>query len=96
MHLNRSIVLLIILSCSSIIESAKSRVAIIGAGYAGLCAAKYAIADGHNVTVFEQTSNFGGTWWYTDQTGVDKYGIGIHTSLYEGLRYHNCLSLLLI
>lgn len=80
----RSLFVMVLTCCS--VDSAKLKIAIIGSGYAGLCTAKYALEDGHNVTVFEQTSNFGGTWFYTDEIGFDKYGIGIHTSLYQGLR----------
>lgn len=61
-------------------------VCVIGTGTAGLCAAKYALQNGFNVTVYEQQEVLGGTWWYSDQTGKDKYGVGIHTAMYQGLR----------
>lgn len=61
-------------------------VAIIGAGASGLTSAKYALAHGYNVTVYEQTEQIGGIWWYTDQTGKDKYGNNIHSPMYQGLR----------
>lgn len=63
-----------------------SRVAVIGAGMTGLCSARHALANGMEVTVFEQTSQLGGTWVYTDQAGRDEYGLNIHTSMYRGLR----------
>lgn len=62
-------------------------VAVVGAGLAGLCAAKYAKSFGHSVTIFEQCGKLGGTWIYTEQTGVDEYGLNIHTSMYKDLRY---------
>ncbi|XP_059622652.1 senecionine N-oxygenase [Phlebotomus argentipes] len=65
---------------------AKKRVAVIGAGTAGLCAAKHSIAAGMDVTVFEQMSQPGGTWVYSDDVGTDKFGLQVHTSMYRGLR----------
>lgn len=64
----------------------KLNVAVVGAGLAGLCAAKYAKSFGHSVTLFEQCEKLGGTWIYTDQTGKDEYGLDIHTSMYHNLR----------
>lgn len=61
-------------------------VAIIGAGVSGLASAKNALAQGYNVTIYEQAEEFGGIWWYTNKTGKDKYGIHIHTPMYQGLR----------
>lgn len=61
------------------------KVCIIGAGTAGLCAAKTALAYGFDVTVYEQTDEIGGTWVYTDDVGKNEYGIDIHTSMYQGL-----------
>lgn len=64
----------------------KMHIAVIGAGTAGLCAAKHAIQNGFDVTVFEQAPQVGGTWVYTDKTGTDNYGIDVHTSMYQGLQ----------
>lgn len=64
----------------------KLKVVIIGAGVAGLCAARHAKQSGHEVTIYEQMSEIGGTWVYTDQTGVDEYGLRVHTSMYQGLQ----------
>lgn len=61
-------------------------VCVIGAGTAGLCGAKHAIAAGLNVTVFEQSNTVGGTWVYTDEVGKNDYGLSVHTSMYKGLR----------
>lgn len=60
-------------------------IAIIGAGAAGLCAARHSIAAGHSIHVFEQTKAIGGTWVYTDRVGKDEYGLDIHSSMYKGL-----------
>lgn len=61
-------------------------VAVIGAGVSGLCSAKHAIAQGLNVTIFEQSEEIGGIWYYTDEVGKDQYGVDIHTSMYRELR----------
>lgn len=59
--------------------------AVIGAGTAGLCSAKHALAAGMQVTVFEQADQVGGTWVYTDQVAKDDQGVAILTSMYQGL-----------
>lgn len=61
-------------------------VAVIGAGISGLAVAKNALAKGYSVTTFEQSEDLGGIWRYTDQIGKDKYGVNIHTAMYQGLR----------
>lgn len=61
-------------------------IAVIGAGTAGLCAAKHAIANGFDVTVLEQAAQVGGTWVYTDTVGKDQFGLDVHTSMYQGLQ----------
>lgn len=63
----------------------KGRVLVIGAGVAGICAAKNAVEKGFAVTVFEQTDNVGGLWNYTDQTGVDENGVSTNY-MYKDLR----------
>ncbi|XP_054278747.1 senecionine N-oxygenase-like [Macrosteles quadrilineatus] len=62
------------------------RVGVVGAGPAGLCAARHCLANGMSCTVFEQTNDVGGTWQYTESVGKDQYGIPIHTSMYRDLR----------
>lgn len=62
------------------------KVAVIGAGMAGICAAKHVIANGFDVTVFEQSNAVGGTWVYTDNIGRDSYGLDVHSSMYKGLQ----------
>lgn len=67
-------------------EKASLNIAIIGAGASGLVSARHAIAQGHDVTVYEQGEELGGIWAYTEQIGTDKYGLKIHTAMYKDLR----------
>ena len=46
------------------------RVAVIGAGAAGLCSAKYLLARGVEVVVFEIGSVIGGLWVYQNDNGL--------------------------
>ncbi|KAG8323103.1 hypothetical protein J6590_009748 [Homalodisca vitripennis] len=62
------------------------RVAVVGAGPAGLCAAKHCREASFDCTVFEQSGYLGGTWRYTDCTRTDEYGAPIHTSMYSNLK----------
>lgn len=71
---------------SNAIEKPRLNIAVIGAGPAGLVSAKHSIANGHNVTVFEQNKELGGVWVYTDETGKNEYGLNVHTAMYKGLR----------
>ena len=61
------------------------RVAVIGAGAAGLSALRHLTACPSLFTAlaFEQTSNVGGTWVYTEDTGVDRNRLPIHSSMYK-------------
>jgi len=65
--------------------------AVIGAGAAGLAAARELVREGHAVTVLEQTDRIGGVWAYTDEVEDDPLGLDpncqrVHSSMYEGLR----------
>ena len=64
------------------------RVCVIGAGAAGLVAARHLASelDTFDVRVFEQASRVGGTWVYTENTGIDERGIPVHSSVYRNLR----------
>lgn len=64
----------------------RKHVVVIGAGASGLCAAKYAISFGYNVTVYEQSAQIGGTWIYSEEIGNDIHGLPIHTSMYKNLQ----------
>lgn len=63
----------------------KMKLCVIGAGAAGICAAKNGLDFGCDVTVFEQTESVGGTWVYTDEVAKDKNGLDVHSSMYQGL-----------
>lgn len=67
-------------------QTGNMKVAIIGAGCAGLCSARHCLDNGFQVTVYEQTENIGGIWVYTDQTDSrDDYRV--HPGVYKGLRF---------
>ncbi|XP_062558928.1 senecionine N-oxygenase-like isoform X1 [Armigeres subalbatus] len=66
-------------------EKTQKRYCVIGAGAAGICAAKYALEAGGEVVIFEQTDQIGGTWSYTDDVGKDHHGLDIHSSMYDSL-----------
>lgn len=68
------------------------KVCIIGAGVAGLSAAKHCLDYGYECVVYEQTQHIGGTWNYTDEIGVDSMGIPIHTVMYHDLMWVNYLN----
>mmetsp|Transcript_7251 Transcript_7251/g.26673 ORF Transcript_7251/g.26673 Transcript_7251/m.26673 type:complete len:467 (-) Transcript_7251:2331-3731(-) len=82
-------------------EQLRRRVCVIGAGAAGLAAAKELLDEGHSVTVYEADSLVGGVWVISDEieedlTGEDRQalelGLGdmsrrlVHSSMYNGLR----------
>lgn len=60
------------------------RVVVIGAGTAGICAAKVAHQHGLEVTVYEQSNKLGGNWNYTDRVGPDEFGL-TYGFMYQGL-----------
>lgn len=43
-------------------ETPIKTVAVIGAGTSGLTSAKYSIAQGYDVTIYEQNEQLGGIW----------------------------------
>lgn len=67
-------------------------IAVIGAGAAGLVAARELRRQTHTVVVFERSHSIGGTWIYTPDTesdqlgGVDRNRNILHGSLYDSLR----------
>ncbi|KAL4354594.1 hypothetical protein GQ457_06G032820 [Hibiscus cannabinus] len=68
-----------------------SKVAVIGAGTAGLLTARELQREGHRVTVFEKADKVGGTWLYSSQVESDPLGVDpnrqvVHSSLYRSLR----------
>lgn len=65
--------------------------AVVGAGAAGLVAARELMALGHQVTVYEKTNSIGGVWAYTEETEDDPLGLNpnrkhVHGSMYKNLR----------
>ncbi|KAL2348139.1 hypothetical protein Fmac_002139 [Flemingia macrophylla] len=67
------------------------QVAVIGAGAAGLVAAREIRREGHDVVVFEKGEEVGGTWVYTAEVESDPLGLDpkrsvVHSSLYDSLR----------
>ena len=72
--------------------AARMRVAIVGAGAAGLCCARHLSQRQDSVLfrVFEKASGVGGTWMYTNQTGIDETTkLPVHSSMYANLRSVN-------
>ena len=65
------------------------RVAVVGAGAAGLAALRHLQArpEHFRPVAFEQSNQIGGTWAYTDRVGADDNGLPIHSSIYKGLVY---------
>lgn len=67
------------------------RVAVVGAGAAGLAAARQLSVEGLEPLVFEAEPRLGGTWVYTDEVESDPLGRDparsrVHTSMYADLR----------
>ncbi|XP_023224548.1 flavin-containing monooxygenase FMO GS-OX-like 4 isoform X1 [Centruroides sculpturatus] len=63
------------------------RVAVIGAGPAGLCAARNLKSNPiFQFVVYESQNEIGGTWIFTEEIGNNKYGQPIQSSMYRDLR----------
>lgn len=69
------------------------RVAVVGAGAAGLVAVRELVKCGHTAVAYEQAPTLGGVWLYTDATEHDdalgthsNAGQRVHSSLYQSLR----------
>ncbi|KXF57201.1 hypothetical protein AXA44_30940 [Rhodococcus sp. SC4] len=60
--------------------SVNRKIAIIGAGAAGLCTAKYLLDDGHDVTVFEIGTQVGGIWVYDNDNGRSSAYKSLHVN----------------
>lgn len=67
------------------------KIAVIGAGSAGLAALRHCTSGTYDIQVvcYEKTDQLGGTWVYREETGLDQYGLPIHTSMYNNLRQVN-------
>lgn len=62
------------------------KIAIIGAGVAGLSALRHCLEEGHDCVVLERNNFIGGTWKYVETTGIDEFGLPVHSSMYKHLR----------
>jgi hypothetical protein len=56
------------------------RIAVIGAGAAGLCAAKHLLGKGMEVVVFELGSRIGGLWVYENDNGLSGAYQSLHVN----------------
>lgn len=56
------------------------KVAVIGAGAAGLCAAKHLLAKGHEVVVYELGTRIGGLWVYENDNGLSGAYQSLHVN----------------
>ncbi|KAF3504868.1 hypothetical protein F2Q69_00041015 [Brassica cretica] len=75
----------------SLSPTTSHHVAVIGAGAAGLVAARELRREGHSVVVFERQKQVGGTWIYTDHVETDPLSVDptrtvVHSSVYASLR----------
>ena len=61
-------------------EQVKRRVAVIGAGAAGLCAAKHLLGKGIAVVVFELGTKIGGLWVYENDNGLSPAYQSLHVN----------------
>lgn len=61
------------------------RVAVIGAGACGLCAAKYLLEVGFDVAVFEIGSQIGGMWCYRNDSGRSSAYRTLHINTSRGV-----------
>jgi superfamily II DNA/RNA helicase len=56
------------------------RIAVIGAGAAGLCAAKHLLAHGIDVVVYELGTRIGGLWVYENDNGLSGAYQSLHVN----------------
>ena len=56
------------------------RIAILGAGAAGLCAAKHLKTNGFDVTLFEKGTQIGGLWVYENDNGLSPAYKSLHVN----------------
>jgi cation diffusion facilitator CzcD-associated flavoprotein CzcO len=61
------------------------RVAIIGAGACGICAAKYLLESGFDVSVFEIGTQIGGMWCYQNDNGRSSAYRTLHINTSRGV-----------
>ena len=56
------------------------RVAVIGAGAAGLCAAKHLMGKGIDVVIYEMGTRIGGLWVYENDNGLSPAYLSLHVN----------------
>lgn len=78
----------VVVQSAEVMNGCTKSIAVIGAGASGLTSAKNAIAEGYDVTIYEQGEELGGVWVYSDEVGKGKYGLNVHSVMYKGLRTH--------
>ncbi len=61
-------------------DVAKRNIAVIGAGAAGLCAAKHLLGKGMDVVVFELGTRIGGLWVYDNDNGLSGAYQSLHVN----------------
>ncbi|KAL1199053.1 Flavin-containing monooxygenase FMO GS-OX5 [Cardamine amara subsp. amara] len=72
-------------------KTSRLHVAVIGAGAAGLVAARELRRENHSVVVFERNTQVGGLWVYTPDSEPDPLSLDpnrtiVHSSVYDSLR----------
>ena len=71
-------------------DHASKRIAVIGAGAAGICMAKYLRKVGFAVTIFEIGSQIGGMWCYQNDNGLSSAYRTLHINTSRGVtRFHD-------
>lgn len=58
----------------------RRRVAVVGAGAAGLCAAKHLVSRGFEVVILEMGSRIGGLWVYENDNGASPAYLSLHVN----------------
>ena len=66
-------------------QRGSKRVAVIGAGACGICAAKYLLQSGFDVTLFEIGSQIGGMWCYNNDSGRSSAYRTLHINTSRGV-----------
>ena len=67
-----------------------NKIAVIGAGACGLCAAKYLTGAGFDVTIFEIGTQIGGLWCYMNDNGRSSAYRTLHINTSRGVtRFHD-------
>lgn len=67
--------------------SNKKRIAVIGAGAAGICATKYLLDSGFDVTVFEIGTQIGGLWCYRNDNERSSCYRTLHINTSKGVTH---------